>query len=123
MAGSDDHRGRSMRLGAEDQRWSSTGRVLGGWTIERSDDTVCGLHRAYGNEECGFLGLASKPRLTVSPSLFSKPMATVSWFDPQNQGRWFGDLGLKITTMVSWFGPQNQVRGGLSVCASKLMSG
>jgi hypothetical protein len=23
-----------------------TGRVLGGWMIERSDDAVCGLHRA-----------------------------------------------------------------------------
>jgi hypothetical protein len=33
-----------------------TGRVLGGWTIERSDDTVCGLHHARGDEERGFLG-------------------------------------------------------------------
>jgi hypothetical protein len=32
------------------------GRVLGGRTIERSDGTVCGLHRACGDEECGFLG-------------------------------------------------------------------
>jgi hypothetical protein len=29
----------------------------------------------------------------------------VSWFGPQNQGRRFGDLGLKIIVMVSWFGP------------------
>jgi hypothetical protein len=33
-----------------------TGRVLGGRVIERSDDIVCGLHRARGDEERGFLG-------------------------------------------------------------------
>jgi hypothetical protein len=32
-----------------------TGRVLGDRTIERSGDTVCGLHRARGDEECEFL--------------------------------------------------------------------
>jgi hypothetical protein len=32
------------------------GRVLGGWAIERSGDTVCDLHRACGDEECEFLG-------------------------------------------------------------------
>jgi hypothetical protein len=31
-------------------------RVLGGQTIGRSGDTVCGLHRARGDEEHGFLG-------------------------------------------------------------------
>jgi hypothetical protein len=33
-----------------------TGRVLGGWTIGRSSDAMCGLHRARGDEERGFLG-------------------------------------------------------------------
>jgi hypothetical protein len=33
-----------------------TGRVLGGWAIERLGGTVCGLHRARGDEERGFLG-------------------------------------------------------------------
>jgi hypothetical protein len=33
-----------------------TGRVLSGRAIERSDDAVCGLHRAHGDEERGFLG-------------------------------------------------------------------
>jgi hypothetical protein len=33
-----------------------TGRVLSGRVIERSGDTVCGLHHARGDEECGFLG-------------------------------------------------------------------
>jgi hypothetical protein len=33
-----------------------TGRVLGGRVVERSGGTVCGLHRARGDEERGFLG-------------------------------------------------------------------
>jgi hypothetical protein len=33
-----------------------TGRILGGRAIERSDDAVCGLHRARGDEEREFLG-------------------------------------------------------------------
>jgi hypothetical protein len=33
-----------------------TGRVLGGRMIERSGGIVCGLHRARGDEERGFLG-------------------------------------------------------------------
>jgi hypothetical protein len=33
-----------------------TGRVLGERMNERSSDTVCGLHRARGDEECEFLG-------------------------------------------------------------------
>jgi hypothetical protein len=32
-----------------------TGQVLGGRTFERSVDTVCGLHRACGDEEREFL--------------------------------------------------------------------
>jgi hypothetical protein len=42
MACSDEDRGRSRRLG--------------GRAIERSGDAVCGLHRACGDEERGFLG-------------------------------------------------------------------
>jgi hypothetical protein len=33
-----------------------TGQILSGWAIERSGGTVCGLHRARGDEERGFLG-------------------------------------------------------------------
>jgi hypothetical protein len=33
-----------------------TGQVLGGQVIERSGGAVCGLHRARGDEEHGFLG-------------------------------------------------------------------
>jgi hypothetical protein len=66
-----------MRLGAEDRGWSSTDRVLGGRTIERSSDIMCSLHCAQGDEEHMFLGLASKSRSTVSHGLTSKPVATV----------------------------------------------
>jgi hypothetical protein len=33
-----------------------TGQVLGGHAIKRSDDVVCGLHRARGDEERVFFG-------------------------------------------------------------------
>jgi hypothetical protein len=107
MAGSNEDRGKSRRLGAEGWGWSSTGGVLGGRMIKRSDDAMCGLYHAQGDEEREFLGLASKLRLTVSPGFVSKLVAMVSWFGPENQGRWFGDLGFKITTSV------------FLVCASK----
>jgi hypothetical protein len=77
MEGSDENRGRSRKLGEEDQGWSIIGRVHGSWMIKRSCDTVCGLHRAQGDEEHMFLSLASKPRSLVSPDLISKPMATI----------------------------------------------
>jgi hypothetical protein len=56
MAGSDEHRGKSRRHGAEDRGWSGIGRVLGGRTIGRSGDVVCGLHHARVDEEREFLG-------------------------------------------------------------------
>jgi hypothetical protein len=56
MAGSDEDHYRSRRPGAEDRRWSGIGRVLGGRTVRRLGDAVCGLHRARGDEERGFLG-------------------------------------------------------------------
>jgi hypothetical protein len=64
MTGNDKDCGMSRRPGAEDQGWSSTGRVLGGRTIGRLGDTVCGLHHAQVDEECGFLGLTTKLRLS-----------------------------------------------------------
>jgi hypothetical protein len=70
-----------------------------------------------------FSSLASKPMITVCQWFGLKTTASVCSFVPQNQGRWFGALGLKITVMIFWFGPQNQMGGGLSICASKLMSG
>jgi hypothetical protein len=55
MVSNDEDCGRSRRPVVED--WDGrTGRVLGSWTIGRSGDAVCGLHRARVDEECGFLG-------------------------------------------------------------------
>jgi hypothetical protein len=56
LAGSNEDLGRSRRPGAEDRGWSTTGQVIGGRTIERSGDVVCGLHRAFGDKECRFYG-------------------------------------------------------------------
>jgi hypothetical protein len=46
------------RLGDLVQRTgdSRTGQVLGGRAIEMSGGAMCGLHRARGDEERGFLG-------------------------------------------------------------------
>jgi hypothetical protein len=33
-----------------------TDRILGGRAIKRLGGAMCGLHRARGDEECGFLG-------------------------------------------------------------------
>jgi hypothetical protein len=100
----------------------ATGRVLGGRTIERSGDAICGMHHARGDDEHRCLGLASKPRSMVCQWFVLKIIATVSRFGPQNWWLRFGDLGHKITAMVSWFGPQNQVVYDLSI-ASKPMGG
>jgi hypothetical protein len=104
MVGSDKDRGRSRRLGPKDWGWSSTSQVLDGRTIERLSDAMCGLHHAQGDEECGFLGLATKPRSMVSPSLASKPVATVLMVWPQNHLLKFPGLGLKIVScgLVIW---------------------
>jgi hypothetical protein len=104
MAGSDENRGRNRKLGAEYRGWLSTGRVLGDRTIERSDDVVCSLHRAQGDEERGFLGLASKPRSTIFLGLASKPVATVLVVWPKNHSLGFPGLVLKTGScgLVIW---------------------
>jgi hypothetical protein len=48
MVCSDEDHGRSRKPGAED-RDGRTGRVLGGWTIERSGGVVCSLHLTRGD--------------------------------------------------------------------------
>jgi hypothetical protein len=72
----------------------------GGQTIERSGDALCGLHHVQGDEEHVFLGLASKPRLTISPSLASKlgSMVLVVW--PQNHSLGFPVWASKPATVV-----------------------
>jgi hypothetical protein len=104
MADNDEDRGRSRRLGAEDRGWSSTNQVLGGRTTERSDDVMCGLHRAQEDKEREFLHLASKPSSTVYPGLASKSVATVLVVWPQNHSLGFRGLGLKtgICGLVIW---------------------
>jgi hypothetical protein len=124
MADNDEDRGKSRRLGVKDRGWSDTIRVLSGQMIRRLGDVVCDPHHTRGGDEKrGFSGLASKSVAMVCQWFDLKITATVSWFVPQNQGWWFGDLGLKISATVSWFAPQNQVGGDLLVCASKPMSG
>jgi hypothetical protein len=83
MVGSDEDRGRSRRLGADDWGWLSIGRVLSDRMIKRSDDAVCGLHHTQGDEEREFFGLASKPRST----------GFLVW--PQTKVDEFPSLGLK----------------------------
>jgi hypothetical protein len=104
MVGSDEDRGRSRRLDADDRGWSSIGQVLGGRMIERLGDTMCGLHCTQGDEEREFLSLASKPTSTVSPGLASKSVATVLVFWPQNHSLGFSSLGLKTgsCSLVIW---------------------
>jgi hypothetical protein len=48
------------------------------WSDDREDGRrVCGLYHAQGDEEHGFLGLASKPRSMVSPGLATKQAIAV----------------------------------------------
>jgi hypothetical protein len=56
MTYNDEDLGRNRKLGAEDQRWSSTGRVLDGRTTRRSGDSVYNMHHAHGDEKRKFLG-------------------------------------------------------------------
>jgi hypothetical protein len=56
MVNNDDDVDRSRRSGADDRGWSSTCWVLDDRTIERSGNTVCGLHHAQGDDEHVFLG-------------------------------------------------------------------
>jgi hypothetical protein len=77
----------------------------------------------WRRREVRVFGLASKPMAMVYQWFGLKTTVIVSYLGPQKQSRRFDDLSLKIIMMVSWFGPENQVGGGLSVCASKPMSG
>jgi hypothetical protein len=77
MAGSEEDRGKSRRLGAEDWEWSSTSQVLGGRAIERSGDAMCSLHRAQGDEDHMFLSSTSKPRSMGLPIWASNLVAMV----------------------------------------------
>jgi hypothetical protein len=64
---------------------------------------MCGLHRTHEDEKREFSSLASKSVVTVCQWFGLKTTVTISWFGPQNQGRRFDDLDLKITATISWF--------------------
>jgi hypothetical protein len=117
MTGSDEDRDRSKIHGAENRGWSTTGRVLGGRTIERSGDAMCGLLHTQGDEEREFLGLALKSRSMVSPSLASKSVATVLMVWPQNHLLGFFRLGLKTDncSLVIWSTKSSQRFLGLGL--------
>jgi hypothetical protein len=72
--------------------------------IERSSDTVCGLHCAQEDEEHGFLGSAAKPRSMISPSVALKLVATVLVVWPQNHSLGFPGSGPKTDSfgLVIW---------------------
>jgi hypothetical protein len=92
--------------------------------IEMLGDVVCNSHQHVEEMRRAGFHFSLKTGGGGLQWFVLKTSAMVSWvFGPQNQGRQFGDLGLKITATVSWCGPQNQVGGGLSICASKLMGG
>jgi hypothetical protein len=72
-----------------------------GYSVAKSDDVVCGLHRAQGDEVHGFLRLASKPRSMVSLGLASKPVATIcQWFGLKTTGMGFSISTSKPTATV-----------------------
>jgi hypothetical protein len=52
----------------------------------------------------GLFWLASKSMATVCQWFGFKTTVMISYFDPQNQGWQFGDLGLKIIVTISLFG-------------------
>jgi hypothetical protein len=77
------------------------GQVLGGQVIERSGDTMCGLHLACGDEECGFHGSASKPRSTICQWFCLKTTGTVcEWFGLKTTQTVFTDLTSKPVVTV-----------------------
>jgi hypothetical protein len=118
MVGSNEDWCRSRRLGAVDQGWSSTCRVLVGRTIEKSGDILCGLHRAQRDEERGFLGLASNQGRQFLPVWPQNRWLRFLWFGLKTTRSGFLDWASKPIAIIWWFGPQNH-HDGFLVCASK----
>jgi hypothetical protein len=59
---------------------------------------VYDLHHAQRDEELEFFGSASKPRLTISSGLASKPMATILMVWHQNHSLGFPGMSLKTSS-------------------------
>jgi hypothetical protein len=58
--------------------------------IGRLGHAVCDQHHTRGGDEKrGFPGLATKLVVKVYQCFGLKTTAMISWFGPQNQGRWF----------------------------------
>jgi hypothetical protein len=69
--------------------------------IRRFGDAMCGLHRACGDEECGFLGSASKPWSTLCQWFGLKTTVTVyEWVCLKITRTVFSGLTLKLMTTV-----------------------
>jgi hypothetical protein len=100
IAGNDEYRGRSRRLGAKDRGWSGTS--LGHSVARRSGGrlTPCVIRIVH----------VEKMRSVGFPVWASKLVATTWWFGPQNHRDGF----------LVWVSKPRG--GGLSICASKPMS-
>jgi hypothetical protein len=126
MAGSDEDHGMSRKPGVEDRRWSTIGRVLGGQTIERSGDAVCGLHRVKRDEEHGFPDLSLKVGsyslmicASKSPCLFIGLCLKIKWATicrlrhktdggmKETRSTCFLVWASKSAATIWWFGLQN----------------
>jgi hypothetical protein len=69
--------------------------------IRRFGDAMCGLHRACGDEECGFLGSASKPWSTLCQWFGLKTTVTVyEWVCLKITRTVFSGLALKLMATV-----------------------
>jgi hypothetical protein len=111
IADSDDNRGRNRRPSVEDRRWSSTGRVLGGWAIGRSNNTVCGLHCAQGDDEHGFFWLSLKTKVDGFSRFGFKTCGFR--FNLKTSGTGFSICASKSAAPVWWFRPKNHYDGFL----------
>jgi hypothetical protein len=73
-----------------------TGWVLSGRVIRRSGDAVCGLHRARGDEEHGFLPVWPQNRWLGFPGLDLKTGSSGLVIWDTKSPWWFLGLGHKI---------------------------
>jgi hypothetical protein len=113
MTSSDEDLGSSRRSGAEDRGWPSTSQVLGGQTIGKSGDIVCGLYNAQGDDKHGFLCWASKLWSSGFSVCVLKPTVLVWWFGSSKSPLRFLGFGLK-TKRVSVCLLCHKIDGGRS---------
>jgi hypothetical protein len=90
--------------------------ILGGWTIKRSGNAVCDLHRACGDEE--LVEPQNQGRWFVS-GLASRLVGRFSLIWPKNWWRLFLPIWPQNWWWVSWLSLKTKVVEGFSVWASK----